>query len=210
MTCQPCIRCAAARGLCSRIQRHPQRGNRARKRAGAGDGNCATACCTIAGRYEHGCRPVGRAERRRSRRMAGASVRAGRRAPGQFSWVRRTASLNCSRGYKRPCRNAQTNYQHSYVFPARAVRRCPLGGPKMPPRLRRGIGQGWANGQSDIEMRSRSCWLRERLPVGRGYAAAFFVGFDAGFGAAFLLAFPFSFAANSCLTVAEMASTSTL
>jgi len=89
-------------------------------------------------------------------------------------------------------------------------RRCPLGGPKMPPRLRRGIGQGRANGQSDIEMRSRSCWLRERPRVGRGYAAAFFVGFDAGFGAAFLLVFPFSFAANSCLTVAEMASTSTL
>jgi len=37
------------------------------------------------------------------------------------------------------------------------------------------------------------------------YAAVFFVGFDADVDVAFLLAFPFSFAANSCLTVAEMA-----
>lgn len=43
-----------------------------------------------------------------------------------------------------------------------------------------------------------------------GYAAAFFVDFAAGLGAGILLAFPFSFAANSCLTVAEIASTSTL
>jgi hypothetical protein len=42
------------------------------------------------------------------------------------------------------------------------------------------------------------------------YAAAFFAGFDAGFGAGFLVALAFSFAANSCLTVAEIASTSTL
>ncbi len=90
-------------------------------------------------------------------------------------------------------------------------RRCPLGGPKMPPRLRRGIGQGRANGQPDTEMRSRSCWLRTMFRSGWGlYAAAFFAAFDADFGVAFLLAFPFSFAANSCLTVAEIASTSTL
>ena len=88
--------------------------------------------------------------------------------------------------------------------------RCPSGGPKMPPRLRRGIGQGRANGQPDTEMRSRSCWLRERFRLVGGYAAAFFAGFDADLGAAFLLVLPFSFAANSCLTVAEMASTSTL
>jgi hypothetical protein len=45
--------------------------------------------------------------------------------------------------------------------------------------------------------------------VGR-YAAAFFAGFDADCGAALWLALPFSFTANSCLTAAEMASTSTL
>jgi len=143
-------------------------------------------------------------------RSSGASHESGQRGSRQRFWVCRTASQNCSRGYKRSCRNAHTNYQHSHVFSAIAVRRCPLGGSKMPPRHRRGIGQGRANGQSDTEMRSRSCWLREKLPVGRGYAAAFFVGFDDDLGAAFLLALPFSFAANSCLTVAEMASTSTL
>ncbi len=42
------------------------------------------------------------------------------------------------------------------------------------------------------------------------YAAAFFAGFDADFGAGFFVPLAFSFAANSCLTVAEMASTSTL
>lgn len=46
--------------------------------------------------------------------------------------------------------------------------------------------------------------------VWRLYAAAFFAGFGPDFGVAFLPAFPLSFAANSCLTVAEMASTSTL
>ena len=45
-------------------------------------------------------------------------------------------------------------------------------------------------------------------------AVAFFADFDwafvGGFGVAFLVDLAFSFAANSCLTVAEMASTSTL
>jgi len=51
---------------------------------------------------------------------------------------------------------------------------------------------------------------REGFDLDGYYAAAFLVGFEADFGAAFLLALLFSFAANSCLTVAEMASTSTL
>ncbi len=92
------------------------------------------ACCIIAGRYEHGCRPVGRAQRRRSRRMAGASVRAGRRAPGQFSWVRRTASLNCCGDHERTC-DARTHNWYPHVFPARAVWRCPSGGPKCRPEV---------------------------------------------------------------------------
>ena len=78
------------------------------------------------------------------------------------------------------------------------------------PMLFRGITQGRANGQMDAEMRSRYCWLRTRLPVGSGYAAAFFTDFDADLGEGFFVALAFSFAANSCLTVAEMASTSTL
>ncbi len=41
------------------------------------------------------------------------------------------------------------------------------------------------------------------------YAATFFVDFDADLVVGFLVVFAFSFAANSCLTVAEMASTST-
>ena len=44
----------------------------------------------------------------------------------------------------------------------------------------------------------------------RDFFAAFSRCFAAVFGVAFFAALPFSFAANSCLTLAEMASTSTL
>lgn len=50
----------------------------------------------------------------------------------------------------------------------------------------------------------------KRVPVGMGYTAAFFVGFDADLVVALFAVLALSFAANSCLTLAVIAATSTL
>jgi len=75
---------------------------------------------------------------------------------------------------------------------------------------------GGREGRAGIRMRSRSGWLRlKRFDELNPYAAAVlfvtFVGaLTAGLGVAVFAAFAFSFAANSCLTVAVIAATSTL
>lgn len=78
------------------------------------------------------------------------------------------------------------------------------------PMFFRGIRKGRADGQQSKGMRSRSCWLRVAILDIRVYAAVFLTDFDCGLGAAFLILLDFSFAANSCLTFAAMASVSTL
>ena len=52
------------------------------------------------------------------------------------------------------------------------------------------------------------CWVDGYAAT--GFLATFGCGLAAAFGVAVFAALPFSFAANSCLTIAEMASTSTL
>ncbi len=52
------------------------------------------------------------------------------------------------------------------------------------------------------------CWVRGHAAT--DFFAAFDCGFDVDFGADFFAAFPFSLAMNSCLTVVEIPSTSTL
>ncbi len=91
------------------------------------------------------------------------------------------------------------------------MRRWPSGGLEMSPR--RSSGASHEGGQTGGGHKNAEPVLlapRGTFLLVGDYAAAFFADFDADLGAIFLLAFPFSFAANSCLTVAEMASTSTL
>lgn len=67
--------------------------------------------------------------------------------------------------------------------------------------LFRGVKKGGQTASNTKKCGAGLAGSAERLPVGRGYAAAFFVGFDAGLGVAFFAALAFSFAANSCLTL---------
>ena len=81
--------------------------------------------------------------------------------------------------------------------------------------LFRGIAQGRADGQPNMKNAEPVLLAPLRVLLVDCYAATdFFSAFGcclaAVFGAAVFGAFPFSFAANSCLTLAEMASTSTL
>ena len=74
--------------------------------------------------------------------------------------------------------------------------------------------RGW-EGRADARMRSRSGWLRRVFLLMDGYAAADFLAvfgcaLMGGLGATFFAVFAFSLAANSCLTVAVIAATSTL
>ena len=90
----------------------------------------------------------------------------------------------------------------------RAGRRCR-------PGARPGHRTEWADGQPNMKNAEPVLLAPLRVLLVDRYAAtdffaAFGCGFDAGFGAVLFAALPFSFAANSCLTVAEMASTSTL
>jgi hypothetical protein len=72
----------------------------------------------------------------------------------------------------------------------------------------RGIGQGRADGPRDKKCGAGLAGSAQVFELVLRYAAAFFVIFDADFDVGFLVVFAFSFAANSCVTVAEMASTS--
>lgn len=83
------------------------------------------------------------------------------------------------------------------------------------PGARRGHLTGWADGQPNMKNAEPVLLAPLKVLLVDRYAATdFFAAFGCGvaavFGVAFFAALPFSFAANSCLTVAEMASTSTL
>ena len=90
------------------------------------------------------------------------------------------------------------------------------GGRKMPPRRRyRGVDQGRADGQAQknaepILQAPQSVPLGLMIRPLRSSLLAWTGSSAGGLGAAFFAAFAFSFAANSCLTFAEMASVSTL
>ena len=80
----------------------------------------------------------------------------------------------------------------------------------MPPRLSRGIDKGGQTGSRTQKCGAGLAGSANGFKLVDGYAAAFFVAFVCDLGAGFFVVFAFSFAANSCLTCAEMASTSTL
>lgn len=70
--------------------------------------------------------------------------------------------------------------------------------------------EGWEDGRSGPKNAEPSEFrLRTGIELAV-YAAAFLLVFTLGFGAAFFTSLAFSFAANSCLTLAAMASVSTL
>jgi hypothetical protein len=91
--------------------------------------------------------------------------------------------------------------------------RCPSGAGDVAAPLVRGIWQGEQRG-NELRIAEPALLAPQSVLLGWGYAAAGFFaafgcGFAAGFGTAFCAVFALSFVANSLLTVAEMAATST-
>jgi len=91
------------------------------------------------------------------------------------------------------------------------VRSCPSGGTKMALLLNGwSLMHGRVDGHTDRKRRDPIVQGPARI-LAPGYAAAdFFAPFGGVFATGFFPTFAFSLAANSCLTLAVMASTSTL
>ncbi len=148
------------------------------------------------------------------RRFSGASLKGGLTGSRLLFWVRRTASLNCRGGYERPCHNTQTANRHRHAFPARAVRRCPSGGPEMTLLPLRQEHRTRVGRRADGHKNAEPVWARLRrvLSLADDYAAVFLTvldcGLAGGFGSGFASFLALSFAANSCFTFWATASVS--